>query len=66
MVEIIIWFCLGYIFRSALISNSNKHDLLLVWDKDSLGWRVVPQGAALSPEKRYLAAVEVDLKEQRP
>ena len=65
MFEVIFWFCFGYLVRSLLTPVNNKYDLLLTWDKNSLGWRSVPPGFPLSPEKRYLAAVEIDLEKHQ-
>ncbi len=58
MVDFIIGLGLGY-FLKKLLTPRIHHDVLLAWDPNSLGWRSVPPHSKLSPNKRYLAAIEV-------
>ena len=58
MVDFIIGLGIGYFLKS-ILTDKITHDILLSWDPNSLGWRSVPPGATLRPDKRYLAAIEV-------
>ena len=59
MVDFIIGLGVGY-FLKAILTPQMQHDVLLAWDPDSLGWRSVPPGTSLHPDKRYLAAIAIE------
>ena len=63
MIDFIIGLGVGYFFK-AILTNKVQHDVLLCWDPNSLGWRSVPPGISPSPDKRYLAAVEVNFSDR--
>ena len=61
MVDFILGLGIGY-FLKTLLTSKTQHDILLRWDPETLGWRSVSPGAKLYPDKRYLAAVEVNVE----
>jgi hypothetical protein len=62
MIDFVIGFGIGY-FLKALLTHKVQHDILLSWDSNSLGWRSVPPGSTLYPDKRYLAAIEIKVSD---
>ncbi len=59
MIDFVIGLGVGY-FLKTILAPKFQHDVLLTWDPTSLGWRSVPPGAVLHPDKRYLAAIEIE------
>ena len=59
MIECIIFFVLGF-FLSRLYQPPLKGDMLLYWDNGSFGWRPVPNPKDVTPDNRYVVAIEID------
>ena len=66
MLEVILFFGLGYFVGLIHLTNIYKThvdlkyaDKVLSWNPDTLGWRPVLDRQNLQPDKKYLLAFEV-------